>query len=134
MPRINLRDVPSIEVMPAGRYNAIFSEYKLVESSNKNPNVKPYVLMTFTVQDEGYENRKQYKNFSLQPQALWALKQALTRLGIDPEQLESDDVELEDVLNDLIGSACVLDVAVMPYQGQDRNQVQAVLEANESAF
>jgi hypothetical protein len=132
MPRINFRDVPSIEAMPAGQYNALFTAYD-VKDASKSSN-KPFVALTFTIQDEGYENRKVWRNYSLQPQALWALKQTLTRLGAVPEDLESDDVELEDVLQNLIGNACVVDVGVEPYQGTDRNQVRAVLEATGPAF
>jgi hypothetical protein len=57
---------------------------------------KPYLEFEFKHSDS---NRKAWRNYSLQPNALWALKQLLVDLGTDPEDLEGEfDFEPNDVL------------------------------------
>jgi len=112
-----------LEPLPAGVYDAVVAAVKYHPSSQSSG--QPYVEFEFTLPD--HAGRKQWRNYSLQPQALWALKQTLVRLGV-----EVPDGELELEPSDLIGLPCRLQIEVKPhYRDPDRedNDVTELLEA-----
>jgi hypothetical protein len=129
--KINFSNVQTLAPLPEGEYQAILSEFKVVDKAKSSG--KPYVALTFSITEEGYAGRKVWRNFSLQEQSLWALKQTLIRLGVDPDTLADGDVELEDILGEAIGSPCVVVIGIREYNGE-RNEVRQVLEASEYGF
>src|SRR5690348_7084308 len=69
---------------------------------------KPYLEFTFKLKDN---DRRIWSNYSLQPQAIWGLKQMLVNaFGFDPEKLSGSDVEFEP--KDLLGRECTVVVSV----------------------
>lgn len=68
---------PEEEGVPFTIFNI---EYKNAKSSGQ-----PMVVFEFK---HVGSNRKAWRNFSLQPQALWGLKEFLVNLGIDETELE----------------------------------------------
>ena len=57
---------------------------------------EPYLKFEFKHTES---NRKAWRNFSLQPGALWALKKLLVDLGVEQEELEGDfEFEPKDIL------------------------------------
>lgn len=131
MPRINLAGVGGFEPLEEGQYEATYVGGKYTAKSKSSG--QPSVSVTFQLSEDGLENRKLFKNYSLQPQSLWAFKQLLVALGMDEESLEEGDFDVEEVLKELVGARVILDVTVGEYQGQKNNQVRRVL-TTESAF
>lgn len=135
MVKVNLADVGSnFPVLTPGKYACRFAsaEYKAQSKSSG----QPYYLLTFVVDEELNDDgggQKLFRNLSLQSQALWALKGALKAMGADEDDLASDEVDLDEVFAGLIGGLVSLKVGIRPYNGQDRNEVQAI-EAYETAF
>jgi len=128
-PRIDFSNVRELTPVPEGEYAATLTGTKLVPEAKESK--QPYVEMTFTIADGEFAGRKLFRNYSLQPKALWSFKQTLVRLGTDPELL-SGELELEDVAEiaaDAIGQPCRLSVGFREYQGNMRNELKEVLSA-----
>ena len=127
MPLIDFSGVSDgFEVIPEGIYDAHLEDWDYVEQSQSSG--KPFLKLEFICDDPDYEGRKFWRNHSAQPQALWALKRTLVRLGADPEDL-ADEVDLDDIMPNLVGAQCRLDITVEEYNGEDRNQVKDVLQS-----
>lgn len=124
--RINLKDVKTLAPVPAGDYEAVLTEFNIVESAKSSG--KPYVAVTFKVTGpDEFKGRNLWKNYSLQSQALWGLKRDLVAMGVDPDSFGEDD-DIGDIMTDAKGRACVLEVGLRPYNGEDRNEVKRVKE------
>ena len=104
--------------LDAGTYDAtIFTiEQKLGRESKQ-----PYLEFTYQLSDGS--NRRLWQNFSLQPQALWKLKQHLVALGQDPEKLAG---EFEFDPRKLLGTAVAVSVVTSTWQGSPSNDVTEV--------
>jgi hypothetical protein len=125
VPKIDFSQAKELKAVPAGTYEAVLTEQKIFTAKSSNQEA---IALTFTIQDENFpehEGRKQWRNYSLQPQALWALKKSLVDLGCDPEELEGT-VDLEEVIGQLIGNKCLIEVGVRMYEGEERNEVRKV--------
>jgi len=87
MTGVSSEGFPALE---SGDYPAIITECKEAKSQAN----KPKLAVVFTLKDQN--NRKAFKDYSLQPQALWGLKQDLGKLGIDVPDgpFELDEQEL----------------------------------------
>lgn len=135
MPRVNLADADtSFPVLEPGTYPCRFAgaEYKAQSKSSG----QPYYLLTFVVDEDLNDvggGQKLFRNLSLQKQALWAVKQALKNMGADEETLSDTEADLDDVFASLVGALVDIKVGVREYNGQDRNEVQAILEHSEDS-
>jgi hypothetical protein len=81
-----------------------------VKAANARSSGKPMLEMEFTLEpgeNKALANRKLWRNYSLQPNALWNLKQTLVRLGI-----EVPDGELALEPDEIIGKKCQLVVSL----------------------
>lgn len=126
MTRINLKAVSRAEPIPAGTYDATFTDF---EKKPNNDGSGDHFSVQFTVTDEEYAGRKLFRNYSLKPDALPYFKQFMARLGAPDDALEDEDAEIEDILNDLKGADCRVKARIRTYQGEARNEVQSVLSA-----
>ena len=129
--RIDFTGVESDFVaLPNGTYDCIFESYKfdIAKSSGE-----PKVNIVYEVTEEPYQKRKFWKDYSLQPQALFAIKGAVVALGADPQTL-TGQVELDEILTELRGNPCRVVVTTETYEGKERNRVKTVLEANAGAM
>ena len=123
MPKVDFTGVSdSFEPIPAGRYDAVLTGFKLQKSKAGGD----YVSLEFTVDDPEFGGRKAWQNNSLQSQALWALKRNCISLGAEPDDL-SGAVDIEEVLGDLVGNDCRLDLDIREYEGKQSNGITAVL-------
>lgn len=127
--KVDFSQVKELSPIPPGKYASTFSEFKIVPEAKGSG--QPYAALTFTINaEEGeYEGRKLWRNFSLQPQSLWALKQALINLGCSSDSFNAGD-DLEDLLGSMVGSECILDVGMKQFNGEDRNDVRKVLASD----
>jgi uncharacterized protein YgfB (UPF0149 family) len=124
--KINLKAVQKAEPIPAGTYDATFTDF---EKKKNNDGDGDHFSAQFTVTDDEYAGRKVYRNYSLKTDSLPYFKQFMARLGADEDALEDEAAEIEDILNDLKGADCRVKVRVRVYQGEARNDVQSVLSA-----
>jgi len=122
MPQIhvNLAGVAQ-EAMPEGYYPAIVSEAKIGTSRAGKPKLEVH----FDIMQVGFEGRKAFANYSLQPQALWNLRRFLKALELDFDL----DGELELDTDDLLGAEVTLLMEQQEWEGEMRNSVQRVLPA-----
>lgn len=132
MPKINFKGVSDgFEPLPEDDYAAKLKSWKWTPAKDKKSNK---LELIFTVTEGEYEGRQLWSNKSDKPDALWAMKRALTRLGADPDVIgDEDGFDLEDVMPDLVGNECVLRVTQYEYpedSGEYRNNVQDILEAD----
>lgn len=127
MPAIDFSKVSdSFEPLPDGKYACVLSEVEAKVSQKGDD----YLAFTFTLTDE-YEGRKAWRNFSLLPQSLWAIKAALVALGVDREDL-SGSMTLEGLIElcqSMIGSACTLELTTREWNGKFQNDVKKVMAA-----
>jgi uncharacterized protein YgfB (UPF0149 family) len=124
--KINLKAVQKAEPIPAGTYDATFTDFDKKPNSDGSGD---HFAMQFTVTDDEYAGRKVYRNYSLKTDSLPYFKQFMSRLGAPEDALEDEAAEIEDILNDLKGADCRVKVRVRTYQGEARNDVQSVLSA-----
>jgi hypothetical protein len=127
MPKINFDGIKEFTVIPEGTYQAALSGTKLVAEARTSK--QPYVELSFTISEGEHTGRRQFRNYSLQPQALWAFKQTMVRLGADPDEFtgELDLNDIAEITANYVGSPCQLDVGQREYNGELRNEVKAVL-------
>lgn len=124
MPVFDFSNIQEMQALPDGFYNCIVTEYKFIARSKSSG--QPNVRLVLTVQDDEYKDRKLFKNYSLQPQALWAYKQGMINCGVDPDTFEGQ-VDIEEIGATVMGSECVVQVSTKPYNGRITNNVDKIL-------
>lgn len=122
MTKVDLSGVSELEALPAGMYPVVLESAEVLTSNNSG---KPYVKLTFSVNDGENEGRKLYANRSLQPQALWVLKKTLGALGVNESEL-AGEFDLEELLGGYIGAPAVLKVTQTIYNNKVVNNVDDV--------
>lgn len=128
MPKINLSNVKELVPLDEGEYEAELEAWELVEP--KDTKKFAYIKCTFVCTDGDNEGRKLFRNLSTSPNALWAMKRALIRMGADEtDLLDEDGFDPEDVMPDLIGNAVLLKVVQREYDGDIVNDVKDIREA-----
>ena len=89
---------------------------------------QPQFMVTFKVTEpDDYENRKLFRFFSLQSDALWALKQFNIRFGGDPDLFDDDDQDTDDIITALTNLEGYIQVGVNEYpkdSGEFRNNIK----------
>jgi len=115
---IDLSSVDSLEALPDGRYSVIVSE---VEERISDTSQQPYLAWTFEVVAGEYKGRKLWNNTSLQPHALWKLKETFEALGMDTTK------KITFVEKNLCGLRCDVILGQREWEGQTRNEVKQVL-------
>jgi len=123
---VNLAGVKTtLEVIPDGTYPARFTEWKAANSKANQPKV---TLISVFDQEAGEEvaGRKAFVECSLQPQALFKIKKSLIDMGADPDDLEENGLDLEPILNGLIGNDHMVRVGHHEYNGALHNDFYIV--------
>jgi len=89
---------------------------------------QPQFRVTLSVREpDAYENRKLFRFFSLQSDALWALKQFVVRWGGDADMFDDDDAGTDDIIKGLSNLEGYLQVGVNEYpkdSGEFRNHIK----------
>lgn len=125
--KLNFANVTS-SALPPGEYLCTLTAVKFTEASQSSG--QPYIAAEFTVREDSdgstqHAGRKLFRNFSLQPQSLFALKQAMIALDADPDIFEQEeDFDIVEYLKEeLIGHEALLTVTNEDYQGEPRARV-----------
>ncbi len=106
-------------VLPEGWYDCTISNADVKISPTSGGK---YVAWTFKVfEPPEYKNRKLFLNTSLQPQALWKLKELLNAVGINVNGVYEFDPD------DIIGSIVKVYAIESNYRGKDVNKVDQIL-------
>jgi len=103
--------------VPEGDYPVIVKEVTAEESSNGNP----YLRFVFSVAEGRHKGKQLYHNTSLQPQALFNLRNTLEALGMEVPQ---SAISLD--LDNLVGLTAAVAVELETYQGKERSRVVEV--------
>lgn len=108
--------------VPEGDYPVVVKEITVEESQSGNP----YLKWVFSVADGRHKGKQLYHNTSLQPQALFNLRNTLEALGMEVPQKA---IQLD--LDNLIGLKAAVAVEVEQYQGKERSRVVEVFPLEE---
>lgn len=129
MPALDFSGVKELVAIPAGNYKCAVADVKYI-AKPKNNSAIGYYEVKYTVSDEDSEHkgRSVYKNFSLKPEALFAMKKAMVSAGTDPEKF-TGKVDLDEEWKELIGAEVTCVVSVHEWNGEDKNQVDRVTDA-----
>lgn len=125
---LDLSDVKTeLEPIPPGVYDATVSEVTLETSKAGNP----YLKWKFSVEpneDIGFDGvTPAYYNTSLLDQSLWVLKRTLKALGFKDNEL--GEINVDDLLLDLPGLECTLEIETSFYEGEERSSVADIYPA-----
>jgi hypothetical protein len=93
---INWDAAPATELMPPGIYNA---KVVKVEQRIGQESQQPYLAWEFVVTQEGMPNRHCWTNTSLQPNALWKIRQILQRLGVEVPKSGQQELPLMQLVD-----------------------------------
>ncbi len=124
----------NFDAIPNGVYEALIHDIEEKEVKSGENTGAPMWAVQFAINGGQYDNRRVFRNYTLVEQSMWAIKQFLVALGVDPEALQGE-VELDT--EELIGLPCRVVLRQREYQGQMNNDVKQVQkskgEANVSA-
>lgn len=109
---INWSEATSYDpIKDAGDYECIFGGGKI--KPNKDKTAMKFTA-EFTVDDGGeYDGRKAFRDYSLQPNALWALKKMLLACGVDEDEF-TDDAVLEELIDQANGARVMVSIERNP--------------------
>jgi len=105
-------DGPSFDPLEEGVYNAVIT--KATPGVTKTPPPRPKLEVEFSLPEAN--NRRLWRNYTIQPNALWALKQDLVALGME---VPTGSMDLDT--SELIGLKCQLQVTVVPHWSGETN-------------
>lgn len=111
------------QLLPSSIYTAKLDGYKFMPATETRGDM--WALTFKITNDEKYNNKKIYRNFMTQGDAAFYLMEALVALGIDPDELYSDDpegVDIEPLLRSATGANVRLTIGVRSYE--DKRQAQ----------
>ena len=114
--RVNMSGVEGgRRVVPEGDYRAKVAEVSQEESDNGE-----YLKWKFSTVDKNkkHNNVPLYYNTSLQPQALWNLRNVLEALGVD---VPDDNLDLD--LSDLVDKECIVATTNEIYEGKRKSVI-----------
>lgn len=119
--KVNFANVStSYEPLPAGDYEGMLIGHKIGTSAQGFPTCS----LEFTQVEN--PNKHMFANYSLQPQSLWAIKGDLIRLGAKVEDMNSEDADLDKIIEGLYSYTATLKFAD-PRPGKDK-------EGNEKMY
>lgn len=117
----------------AGVYEVILDSYKYIEA-NKTSGTPMYTLILKIADAGNFQNRKLYRNFMTEGNALFYFFDALVKFGADPEELapegqseEDEGIDIEAIIKNLYGAHAYARVSVGEYNGKAKNDVEEIL-------
>lgn len=108
-----------------GTYDAILTEHKIQLANSGQPKAS----FTWTLTEPEVEGRKIWKDKSLQPQALWAVKPWYIAMGANAEVM-AGPVDVVQLGNDLVGNACRLKLSIRQYTDPNTGETKNVQEVD----
>lgn len=126
MPRlgINTTEAKSFEPLPDDRYECEIVEVSEVKTAGSG---SQYVVVTFSVTDGEYTDRKLFRNYMIEGPGVGFLMDLWRKAT--KEELEVGLEELEIDTDDLVGSRVVCITEQEEYEGTTRSTVAKVLAA-----
>lgn len=125
MPVIDFSGVKELEALPDDTYRCIIGDVSREKPTD--PKKHEYYKVKFSVSDEDseYKGRSLYRNYSLSPQSLWALKQFMIVAGTDPEVF-AGEVDTDEEMTALKGAEVDVVATTKPYGDKMVNEVVKV--------
>jgi hypothetical protein len=121
--KLDFSNVQTFGPRDPGNYPATISK---IEQKVGKDSGKPYLEFEFNVEAGG----KAWRNYSLQDNAIWAIKSLLISLGV-PEEKLNKSFSLEP--RELVGKQVVLVIATREYNGRQSDEVTDVLSPEAAA-
>lgn len=115
----------AFEPLPVGTYDVTVDTAEATQSSTG----KDMIKVKFKVLSGPHEGRGLFNQFVISPDSANALAfffRHMAAFGLDDKYFAANP-QLEAVAAALVGKVCRVKVSVREYQGQDRNQVDAVM-------
>ncbi len=133
--KINFGDVEirEFDPLPTGRHMAKMSSAEYVAESGRSG--QPAIAWQYTVDGGEYDGRKAFLNTSLQPQSLWSTQRILSALGMSKEEIDAlewdtdNPAGIQGTLDNLLDSACIINIGHEMFEGTKRQRVRRVLSA-----
>lgn len=110
--------------LPDGQYSLEVEGVPELKTSAESGN--QYISWVFKVTEGKYKNRKVWHNTSLQPQALFNLRNLLEAMGIEVEDA-SMDLELDEFEGSEVGAIVVNE----KYEGKDRPRISEFIPTED---
>ena len=92
-----------------------------IEEKTGNTSGAPYLAFTFK---HAESEQRLWRNFSLQPQSLWAIKRLLIEIGAASASDLDKDFDFKP--KDILGAPVLLTVIKRKFEGEDKNEVTKV--------
>ena len=109
--------------LPNGPYILAVSS---VEKKRSESSGNDYLSWEYKVAEGKHKGKKVWDNTSLQPQALWRLRNLLEAMGMEIEDGEMD-IDLDDLAGELVG----VEIENEKYQGKNKARIINFLEVSE---
>jgi len=109
--------------------NDVYDVFVDTAEATQSSTGKDMIKVQFKIQNGPHEGRNVFNQFVISPDSANALAfffRHMAALGLD-EAFFAANPPLQTVAATLVGRACRIKVGTREYQGQDRNQVDAVL-------
>lgn len=125
---IDFSNVADMAAVPTGEYVCVLSGIDVKDTKSGD---SKYAAVAFTIADDEYEEyngRKLFRNYSLKPDALWALKQMMIAADADPD-IFTGAFDIEEEIKALFGNKVFVGVTQEEYQGEARARVGKIRAA-----
>lgn len=120
----------NFDPIPNGVYEVLVHDIEEREvKQGKNAGADMWAVQ-FAINGGEYDNRRVFRNYTLIPNSMWAVKQFLIALGVDPEAL-SGEVAIN--LEDLIGLQARVVLRQRTWEGEIQNDVKQVQKSKGEA-
>lgn len=124
-------EAPGFSALPPGEYDCVVDSANVKQVSD---GAKSAIAAQFKVENGPYQGQSCFNQFTLSPEnpnALAFFFRHMGAMGLDKDYFAANP-QLERVASDLVGRRCRVRVSIRQWQGQDRNQVDAVLPPSGS--
>ena len=128
--KVNLAGIATeFPVVTAGTYHSTISASEYVEKGDD------YIKVEFTLGEDtdgnnDFEGQKQWKNYSMKDEALFAFKRLLKDAGADDEILEGE-FDPEEAIQEFHGSGIMVRVGNTTYKDKPKSEVLGTASEND---
>jgi len=122
---IDFSGVPDYEPIAPGTYEATFTGHKFRKARDGASNICA-MEFTITEDDPDVHGRKVFRNQSMKPESLWALKRAMLALGTDADAFDGR-LNVDEELGEAHGSQVRIRVTREMVEGTIRNNIADIL-------
>lgn len=134
--KIDFQNIPTFEPVETGTYPGVTETWEPKPTRNgDSTNIEAKFRFAYEGPDGEEIQRNIIHRWNLKREALWKVRSDLVRMGVDPSELSSNDVDLEGILNEVFGQVPTpVWLGIRKYtwtpdnggEPQDRNEVTSV--------